>query len=316
MANTVTWTSTVPGGVMKSHAIGDPLIKAATENSVFFEHANLVTNFGLHQGETVTFERLSRPAEKSSYVIGETDRVPIREIVITTVSGTVEEIGQGIRYTDFARQLNKFDLQEPIQQDLRDELTLALDTIIASGFRTGQHKYSVTGQASGQLQAGGTFTVTSKSNLKVWHLEEIYDTLWDTLNAKPASGKDYVGIFRHKSLRGIHRDPDFREPYQYINAEKLMNFEVGRVSNIRLIDTNHVKALGIVGTGSVLGEGVVFGADALKLAEIVRPELVLGRDDDFGRKESVAFLGKLKAFLTWGDSNKAGEANTIFVGCA
>jgi hypothetical protein len=50
-----------------------------------------------------------------------------------------------------------------------------------------------------------------------------------------------------------------------------------------LIETNHAQALAYVGTGNVLGEGVVFGADAYACAEGITPELRAGIPQDYGR---------------------------------
>lgn len=313
MANN--WVNTVPAGPVKNNKLSDSLVEAAVAKSVLFDHANLIP-FGEHSGDTITLERMANLTDKKSYVLSELDRVPVQDISLTTVSGTLDEIGNAIRYTNLLTQLNVFDMKQPIQRALRKQLTKAIDSLIATAFKAGQLKYSVTGATTGVLQTGGTFTTTSTAALKVQHVTELYDLMYDTYNAEPVDGENYFGVFRHASISSVDSDPDFKDFYKYTTPDKAEKQEIGKLKGIRMIDTNHSGAFGNVGTGSILGEGVVFGAEALNLAVLRQPELVLGNDDDFHRQQAVAWLGQLKAFLTWGDSNTVGEANVIHVGSA
>jgi hypothetical protein len=90
---------------------------------------------------------------------------------------------------------------------------------------------------------------------------------------------------------------------------------VGRIESIRFMRTNHNSALGKVGTNSVLGEGVVFGKDAVAMAEVLTPELRAAIPGDFGRSRAVAWYGILQYGVIWTTSN-AGEARIIHVGSA
>ena len=85
------------------------------------------------------------------------------------------------------------------------------------------------------------------------------------------------------------QDPAWEEWHKYTNPQAKYNGEVGRWEHIRLLKTNHNGALGKVGTGSVLGEGVVFGRDAVAMAEVLTPELRAAIPGDFGRSKAVAW---------------------------
>ena len=69
-----------------------------------------------------------------------------------------------------------------------------------------------------------------------------------------------------------------------------------------------------MGTGSVLGEGVVFGDDAVVMAEAISPELRAAMPQDFGRSQAVAWYGVLAFAQVWGDSGNAGQARVVHVG--
>lgn len=90
---------------------------------------------------------------------------------------------------------------------------------------------------------------------------------------------------------------------------------MGRLDKIVFIPTNHSNALGNVGTGSVLGEGVVLGKNALAFAEALTPDLYASLPRGHaGRFRAVTWYGVLKFRLAWEDSANAGEANMVHVG--
>jgi N4-gp56 family major capsid protein len=128
-------------------------------------------------------------------------------------------------------------------------------------------------------------------------------------------GDSYVGIFRTLGLRGLKRDPDWVEWHKYTDPAAKFNSEVGRLEEIRFVETNHANALGKVGTSSVLGEGVVFGEDAVALAEASTPELrvEINVGQDFGRSHAVAWYGILEFGIIW-DTGNAGQARIVHVG--
>ena len=93
----------------------------------------------------------------------------------------------------------------------------------------------------------------------------------------------------------------------------LFRSEVGRIEGVRFIESNHARALGKVGASSALGEGVIFGADAVAMAEAMSPELRAAIPTDFGRLKAVAWYGILEFGIIWDTGNK-GEAKVVHVG--
>jgi N4-gp56 family major capsid protein len=234
---------------------------------------------------------------------------------MSTTSITVVEIGRSVPYTSLSEDLTFYDLENSIQSVLRDQMTLTLDTKAATAFKSTSLKYDITGTTTGTLSTGGTFANTSTANMNVYHVEELYDDLFDTYFVPPVDNGDFVCITRTLGYRGLKRDPDWEEWHKYTDPAAKYNGEVGRIENTRFVVTNHNNALGTVGTGSVLGESVIFGADAVAMAEVQTPELRAGIPDDFGRSKAVAWYGVLEFGLIW-DTANAGEAKVIHVGSA
>lgn len=306
------WVFDVGSGTYKSHAMSRRLYMAAIEDTEFMDHVRPVEGFGRKKGESVTLTRIATIAEPDSADLAEGERIAEDEFALSTVAITVSEKGRAVPYTSLSDDLSFFNLENPIQSKLREQLKLSMDTAAAVAFRAAKIKYAPTGATANNIATNGTFGAAATVNMNMWHVEEIRDYLYDTLRA-PKIGDSYIGIFRSLGLRGIKRDSDFEEWHKYTSPTKKFNSEVGRLEEIRFIETNHDKALRKVGTSSVLGEGVVFGADAVAMAEVLSPELRAAIPGDFGRAKAVAWYG-IYAFGQIWDTGNAGEARVVHVG--
>ena len=70
----------------------------------------------------------------------------------------------------------------------------------------------------------------------------------------------------------------------------------------------------MVGTGGVLGEGVVFGKNALAFIEARTPELYATPPQGHaGRFHAVSFYGVVRFRMVYEDSSNPGEANVVHV---
>jgi len=307
------WQFDAPSGVFKSHELSARLYQVAVAETILMDYVRPLPAFGKKMGETVTLKRVSAIAEPTTAVLSEGVRIPEDSYSLSTKGITVQEIGRAVPFTSFAEDLATLDLENSIQAELRRQMSLVLDTLAATAFKTAKIKYAITGLASNNIATNGTFGAQSSANMNVFHAEEIRDYLYDTLRAPGYEGDDYIGCFRTLGIRGLKRDPDWEEWHKYTDPSAKFNSEVGRMENIRFIETNHSNAFGQVGASSVLGEGVVFGSDAVVMAEVQTPELRAALAQDFGREHAVAWYGILKMDLIW-DTGNAGEAKIVHVG--
>jgi|TARA_R110000824_G_scaffold11785_7_gene51759 N4-gp56 family major capsid protein len=308
------WQFDAPSGVFKSHAMSQRLYMAALENSVFMDFVQPVDGYGRKKGDTVTLTRIAAISEPSSSNLTEGERIPEDSYSISTTSITVVEIGRSVPFTSFAEDLTFFDLENGIQRRLRDQMGLTLDSKAAAAFKTAQVKYIPTGLAAGTFDTDGTASTNASANWNVFHIEEVRDYLFDTLQTPPWQGEDYVAVFRTLGLRGIKRDPSWEEWHKYTDPQAKFNNEIGRIENIRHIETNHANALAKKGSTSALGEGVVFGQDAVAMAEVLTPEIRAQTNvgHDFGRSNAAAWYGILEFGIIW-DTANAGQARIVHV---
>ena len=307
-----TWTFDAPSGSYKNHAISSRLYESALEESIFMDFVRPVEGFGRKMGETVTLMRVAELTEPASAVLTEGIRIPEDEMAMSQTSITVQELGRALPYTNLAEELGKFDVESPVQKRLKNQLRNVMDTIAAAAFKLAKVKYIPTGLASSTIDTNGTPSAQATQPMNVFHLEEIRDYMYDTLRCPAYQGDDFIGAFRTKSIRGVKRDPAWEEWHKYTDPQSKFNSEVGRIEQIRLIETNHANALANKGAGSVLGEGVVFGDDAVAMAETMTPELRAAIPGDFGRSKAVAWYGILATGIIF-DTANAGEARIIHV---
>jgi len=307
-----TWTFDSPTGTYKNHTLAAKLYEAAVENSVFVDHVRTVDGYGRNNGETVTLTRVQNITEPVSADLEETTRIPEDEFNLSSKAITVKEIGRAVPFTSLSQDLSRFDTENPIQRKLRDQMRLVLDTKAAVAFKKASVKYVPTGAATNNITTNGTPGAAATANWNLFHIEELRDYMFDTLQTPPLEGDDYLAIVRTLGLRGIKRDSKWEEWHKYQDAQAKYNGEVGRIEGIRFIETNHARALGKIGTGSVLGEGVVFGEDGIALAEAMSPELRAAIPGDFGRSKAVAWYGILEFDIIW-DTGNPGEARIVHV---
>jgi len=308
-----TWTFDAPTGTYKQNALSMKLYEAAVENSIFVDHVRPVEGFGRNSGENVTLTRVQNITEPTDPVLQETVRIPEDSFALSTKLITVKEMGRAVPYTSLHKDLSKYDIENPIQRKLRDQMRLSLDTRAATGFKQAKIKYAPTGAATNNIATNGTFGATATANWNYFHVEQIRDYMFDTLQAPPYEADDYMAIVRTLGLRGIKSDTKWETWHQYTQPQAKANGEVGRIEGIRFAECNHNRALGKVGSGSVLGEGVVFGEDGVALAEAMTPELRAAIPGDFGRSKAVAWYGILEFDIIW-DTGNAGEARIVHVG--
>ena len=307
-----TWVFDAPTGTYKQHALSRKLYEAAVENSVFVDHVRPVDGYGKGKGENVTLVRVKNITEPTSADLDELMRIPEDDFDLSTKAITVKELGRAVPFTSLALDLSEFSLENPIQNKLKEQMRLVLDTKAATAFKRAQIKYVPTGAASNNIATNGTPATSATANMSFFHVEEIRDYMYDTLQVPPYEGDMYLGIFRTLGLRGLKRDTKWEEWHKYTDPQAKYNGEVGSIEGIRFIETNHARALGKIGTSSVLGEGVVFGEDGVALAEAMTPELRAAIPQDFGRSRAVAWYGILEFDIIW-DTGNAGEARIVHV---
>lgn len=309
------WSFDAPSGVYKSHEMSAQLRKAAIAQTKFMQFVKPEPGYGKKKGDSITITRISNLSVPTDGRLTENNKIPEDALTLTTVAITVSEWGRSVPYTSLAEDLSMFDLENIVQRALKDQMALVLDSAAASAFKSTSAKIKAipTGVSALTFDTDGTPSSAAVANLNVYHVEQIRDYMFSTLNIPPFEGDDYIALVATKAKRGVMSDPAWESWHKYTDPSAKYNGEIGRIENCRFIEINNTSALsGSKGTGSVLGECVFFGQDAVAMAVVLDPELRAAIPGDFGRQKAVAWYGILEFGVVW-DTANAGEARIVHV---
>jgi len=289
---------------------------ASIKEAKFMQFVKPEEGYGKKKGESVTITRVSNVTVPTTDVLNENNRVPEDTLSLSTQAITVSERGRAIPYTKLAIDLSAFDLENAIQKKLKDQLKLRMDIAASAAFKAGKILAIPTGVAETTFETDGAASNVALSNLNMFHVESIRDYMFSTLNIAPYMGDDYVCVLITQAKRGLMRDPAWVDWKKYTDPGAKYNGEIGRIENIRFVESNHTSALADgLGTGDIMGEAVFFGEDPVTMAVAEDPHLIAEENvgNDFGRSKSVAWYGIYGFGQIWSDSANAGEARVVYM---
>lgn len=221
-----------------------------------------------------------------------------------------------IPWTGKLEALSEFNVNDPVQHVLRQDMAEVLDKACGLEFKKTARKYVCLTTATGTMESradGNTFATSNiaKVSPSVYHIQECVDWLRDK-NIAPYDGEDYVGIFSVNALREIYDDGAFQDAAKYGDPERLFAGEVGRIYNCRCIrETNYlVNTLGSSSGTNALGEGLIFGAETVMEGIAVPEELRQKIPTDYGRSKGLAWYGIMGWEKMW-KSDDSGQNDHI-----
>lgn len=304
----MSWTFDAPSGTYKNHSLSNKIRRQAVANTVFMKYLTMEPGFGRHKGESHTITRILRLPLATR--VAETDMLPYGRPPIETKTVSVSEWGFKIPVTDFEKNLSFYDIMNPFQATLREQIELTMDKMAADAFKLTPIVYVPTA-ASFNLATNGAPGAVSDRNLSVQDLREIHDYLSGELKAPPYSNGKYVGILSTKAARGLKNDPEYKDWIAPTSSEPLMSGQLKDIEGFHLVETNHYDALdNTAGASTTTGEAVFFGADAAGLLQVEAPEIRMGIPADLGRFREMGWVGTLESFLVW---EKADLARAVYV---
>lgn len=311
------WTFDAPSGTYKNFSLSADLRSAAVAESKFMQFVRPESGYGRKSGESITIARVSNLAIPTSGKLQEGLKIPEDSLTISSVSITVSEWGRAVPYTSLSNDLSKFDMESIVQKELMKQMRLILDNAAATAFKTTKLKASSTSVSSVTINSNGVFPTiggsspNSQNKLTVAHVEAIRDAMYQQYVVPPYEGDDYICILSTPAKRGLLSDPAWEDWHKYTDPQSKYNGEVGRIENIRFIESNNAGALG--SSTPNIGDALFFGADAVVMAVALDPELRAGIPGDFGRQKAVAWYGIMEFGLVW-DTANAGEAKVVHFG--
>lgn len=304
----MSWTYDAPSGTYKNHALSNDIRRQAIADAQFMKFMRAEPGYGKRKGESVTITRiLSLPLATR---VSETARLPSGRPAIETKQVSVSQWGFKIPMTEFEKNLTYFDLMNPFQAALRDQITLTMDKMAADAYKLTPVKYVPTA-SGGTFSTNGVAGALSDRNLQVQDLRRLWDRLHGDLKVPTYKNGKYVMLLSTLAARGIKNDPEYKDWLAPTTSEPLITGRLKDIEGFMLIETNHFDALdNSAGSSTTTGEAITFGADAGGLVKIQDPEIRAGMPEELGTFQEVGWVGTVEAFLIW---EKASLARAIHV---
>ena len=302
----MSWKFDAPTGTYRNFTLSKEIRRESMYDTQFMKFMRAEPGFGKNKGESVTITRILQLPLATR--VQEQDRLPSGRPAIETKQVAVSQWGFKIPMTEFEQNLGAFNIMNPFQQMLRDQIAHTMDKMSADALKLTPVKYVPT-SSGGTFSTNGVAGALSDRNLGVQDLRRIYDRLSDDLKAPKYRNGKYVGILSTKAARGLKNDPEYKDWIAPTSSAPLLTGQLKDIEGFALFETNHRNSLGaLVGSSTTTGEAVFFAADAGGIVRVMDPEIRAGQPEELGTFREVGWVGTIEAFLVW---EKASLARAI-----
>jgi N4-gp56 family major capsid protein len=293
----MTWMLDAPSGVYKNHALSTDIRREAMYDVQTLKFLRPEPGFGKKRGDTITITRFMQLPVAGR--VGEQDALPQGRPAVNTRSLTVGAWGFKVPVTEFEELLTSFDLSNYIQQMLRDQMSLTMDLMATTALKKTSYTYTCQ-VAGGAFETNGTAAGVATANLAVADLRQIRDQLRKNKAPYFRSGK-YVAILSTRAARGLKNDPEYKDWIApHTNEPMVAGLLQPDIEGFEVYETNNAYSfLDLLGTSTVCGDGIFFGADPGYTAIVQNPELRAGLPMELGTFREVGWWGVMDADITW-----------------
>ena len=306
------------GGYFTNPRLSQQLRYALQPMMKFRQFCDIKEGWGKGVGETLYWDKISKVSTAGGTLI-ETNTMPEHQFTISRGTIVLSEFGNSIPWTGKLEALSQFDVNDPVQRVLRDDMASSLDRVAGLEYKKTGRKYVCLTTATGTFESvadGDTFASANiaKVSPTVYHIKDVVDFLRGR-DVPPYDGEDYIGIFSVNALRAIYDDAEFQDAAKYGDPQRLFAGEVGRIYNCRCIrETNYlVNTLGSSSGTNALGEGVIFGAETVIEGIAVPEELRQKIPTDYGRSKGLAWYGILGFEKMWKHTDSGQDAHIVHI---
>lgn len=262
------------------------------------------TELGVLPGKSISFLKYSALGGDDSS-IGEASTIDATNLATTTVAIAVSEQAKAVAMTEFLLRTSFLNVMENASTLLGMHYARTRDSMIRRSLMSGANvKYS---------QKGGL--ATSRANLvagSYFDVNLIRDAVeFLATNKAPKFGLDaYVCFVHPHQARYLRADSAWINAAAYAAPEQLLNGEIGRIEDVRFIETTQVAYIPS-GTQDIFADGVdttantsvaansntdtylsiIVGDYAVGIAQALPVEMRDNGVQDYGRKHSLAYYG-------------------------
>ena len=300
------WMTNSLGGYLGSDELSKKVRHAAQTMQRFRQWVDPEPAHGKNSGDTVLFDKISNISTAGG-TLTETSTIPKRNFTITQGSLVITEYGNAVPFTLKAKTLSEVNLPNIVTQVLRDDMAKVLDSAAAVEFQTSDYKAVCVNTATTSFASNGTAPAAAVANMSDKNVRDIVDEM--KKNNMPKRDGNYIAICSTNAIRGLY--DFFESKAENTTMAPLAIGEVGEYYGTRFLEETNILS-NTLGTGSIYGEAVFFGADAVREGIAIAEEIRIDIPKDFGRDNATAWYALLGFVKTW-DYSTDGESRIIHV---
>jgi len=297
------------GGFYYSLNLSNDLRMGVQATNRFRQFADIRDAFGktTRSGQTFTWDTVPMMG-RGSRQLTETNTVPQGQHTVLQGTLTMYERGFSVPYTEMLESLAQFAVRQPIMKVLKYDAMCDIDSTVWQQFNKTPLRVAATATAdSVTLTTNSTATLTVSQQLSTTNWKSIVDTMKDRNIPKYQNG-DYYVIARHGGMRKLKDQLEAIHQYTDTGLEMIMNGEVGRYAESRLVEQTVIPAGGAADSttfdpftdtadawnaAAAPDWAFFFGEDTVCEAVHTEEEIRAKIADDYGRSKGVAWYALL-----------------------
>jgi N4-gp56 family major capsid protein len=301
------WVTNSLGGFLHNDEYSKMVRHRAQPIMKFRQFVDVEGGIGKNRGDAINFSKISNISTAGG-TLSETSTIPKYNYTITQGTLTVTEYGNSIPYTLKAQTLAEVSVPDIVTTVLRDDMAKVLDSAACAQFQTSDWVAACINTATTTISSAGTVAATATADMSDKNVRDVIDDL-KKKNVPRYDGQNYICIASTNSIRSLY---DFFEAKaQNTTMAPLFSGEVGQYYGCRFIEeTNALK--NTEGSGSVFGEAIFFGADAVREGVVIPEDVRIGISKDFGRDQGIAWYYLGGFTKTW-DFSSDSEGHIIYL---
>ena len=279
-------------------------------STTFRATTRLEPKFGAHKGQAVAIERWEKLGQNTA-TINEFAELPLKAPIINEVTVTLNEYGNGVAYTEKAKTIAEYMIDEQIRRLIEINSTESMDSVVGTVAQTSDVFYTPTGTTTsgGTFDKDGTISTAAARDLRAFDFLEIAANLRSD-NISKYDGQSYLAIVNPFAMRALFNDSDETtgsaniEILKWANPEANLKGEMGMGYGFRFVEETNVLSA-TIGGSSYNGECIIMGDDAICEA-MALPETVETELHNFGRFLAIAWR-TLTGFAKVGTNSTDGQ---------
>lgn len=268
-------------------------------------------------GQTFTWDVVPM-ASRANRALTETSTIPAGNHTYIQGTLTMSERGFSIPYSEALESLAEVSVRQPIMKVLKYDATCDIDCLVHQQFNKTPMRVAATATGDAvTLTTNSTATLTVSQKLSKTNHKSIIDKMKGR-DVPYYTDSDYYMIARPEGLRGLKDDIESIQQYTETGLEMLMNGEIGRYNECRIVEQSVIPAGGaadsttfdpFTNTADAWNAAAApdwafyFGADTVCEAVHTQEEIRAKIPDDYGRSKGIAWYALLGYGITHNSSD-------------